>query len=194
MLDHPEYWLTYCDRNNFSDNWVLIDYSFIHNNVYNKDNSFLFLSCYGSSIIATTMMFRIKNVDLILPLPLWELMRADYWTVLVLTINGIKLWYIDKPLVYYRRWHSSLISNLEKQGKEKWNKAHIRYLTEMRNRFECNELEYSISYVNNRLFIRKQKKYNTIIVYLIMLFKYTKLFKIWIDLFLYNLLKKIRLR
>ncbi len=189
MIKHPECGLSYCDCNIINENWLLMKHSYLKNYVY-CDKSFLFLSCYGTAVVSTEMMFYSKYIEKILPFPTGFWMYQDYWTELVFSLLNINSWYIDKALCYYRKWHDSLMKVQSKSEISEQKHARIRYIEELQYRFPNINLSYYISYLNDRLFVRNEKKYPSLWIHILMLIKYPRLFHIWLKLFLWDFFKK----
>lgn len=182
MIDHPNCWLTFHDASKIDENWILIKSSMLKtiykNMIYEKNKSFIYLSTFWTYIIATEMMFKIKYIDDLLPMPLWFQDPQDYWTYLVLSLLKVEIWYIDKPLAYYRSGHSSMQKKIKAQDHVNRGKITINILKFLQKRFPNKNISTIISYNEDRLINRVDKWYCLIHIYILMLFKYPEIF--WI--------------
>lgn len=174
MINHPNYWLSYHDSCKIDENWILIKSS-IHKMVYKKDKSFLWFSTYWG-MIAHEMIFKAKYIDDILPMPLWIYDPQDYWTTLVLSLLKIRIWYIDRQLSYYRLGHFSMRRKYKSQSKIERAKVPINILKFLQKRFPNKDISPIISYNEDRLINRAGKWYSILHIYILMLFKYPKIF------------------
>ena len=176
MVTHPDCWLSYHDSCKIDENWILIKPS-IHKMVYKKDKSFLWFSTYWG-MIAHEMIFKAKYIDDILPMPLWIYDPQDYWTTLVLSLLKIRIWYIDRQLSYYRSGHFSMRRKYKSQSKIERAKVPINILKFLQKRFPNKDISPIISYNEDKSINRVGKWYSIFHIYILMLFKYPKIF--WI--------------
>ena len=141
-----------------------------------QDISFFSISILWNFLFSTQMMFRVKFIDELLPMPLWFWMYQDHWTVLVLSMLNCDIEFIDKCLVYYRRWHSSL-SKFTNQCTEKERvMVKIRYLDEIQNKYPDKDLSYQILYLNDLIAKKLDWKQCLIKFWIFIFFRYNKIF------------------
>lgn len=203
MVNHPDCDISYHDMVCIDKDWILINSS-LHKNWYH-DDSFFYLSTISPHIWSTEMMFWPKKyIDSILPLPAWAWMYQDYRTNLVISLLWWKYGFIDKKLGNYRQWHISLSTPSEGF---KWRKQSnlidislfIRqisdsdwgnpYLINLQERFPDKDLSYEISYCKDMV---KQK--SLLYRYLMIMFKYPKVFILWLKVILYKVLKSVQFK
>ncbi|MBR6907084.1 hypothetical protein IKN40_00890 [bacterium] len=96
-------------------------------------------------------------------------MYQDYRTVLVFSVNDLKINYINQPLSYYRN-HQSL-SKSETNWKKEIN---LKYFYQLQARFPEKDIKYIIKYNEDRFINWENKKQNTTLT--LILFKYPKAF------------------
>ena len=179
MYDHPDCDLSYHDTIEIDENWILINHS-LHRKAYH-DDSFFYLSTISPHMWSTEMIFRPKKyIDSILPLPAWPWMYQDYRTSLVLSLLGWKFGFINKKLGSHRRGHMSLTH----PEKVLDTNDGVSYFTNLQERFPDKDLSYIISY-------RKDiaKYWLSFRRYFTILFKYPKVFFLWLKVVLYKLLR-----
>ena len=202
MKSHPDCDISYHDMVCIDKDWILINSS-LHKNWYH-DDSFPYLSMISPHIWSTEMVFRSKYIDDIMPLPIWHGMYQDYRTNLVVSLLGWKYAFIDEKLGSYRQWHVSLSTPSEDSS---WRKQYhfmdismfIRemsdrdwgnpYLTNLQKRFPDKDLSYEISYCRDMI------KYDSLVYrYFVILFKYPKVFFLWLKVLLYKMWKSVSLK
>ena len=132
------------------------------------------------------LMFRVKYIDDILPMPLWEWMAQDFWTALVIWLLDIKIHFIDEKLIYHKIREWSLQRIFEKKPIKEQNEIRMKYFYFLQQRFPNKDLTYIVNYNYDRFIIWYNKWYSLIIIHLIMLFKYPKIFFLWLKSVLYS--------
>lgn len=188
MQSHPECDLSYHDTVGIDENWILTNPS-LHKLAYH-DDSFFYLSTIGPHMWSSEMMFRPKKyIDYILPLPTWIWMYQDYRTSLVISLWGWKFGFIDKKLGSYRSGHTSLTNSVKTLNTNSW----LSYFTNLQKRFPDKDLSYVISCCKDKFSIKK-KWHSLVYTYFVMLFKYPKVFFLWLKAVLYKILRFGRLK
>lgn len=183
MQDHPDCDLSYHDIAEIDENGIIKNTS-LHKKCYH-DNSFFYLATISTHMWSTELMFKPKYIDSIIPLPSWFWMYQDYRTVLVISLLEWKFHFINRQLGYYRHWHTSSLTAVQKTS----NDDTLAYFINLQKRFPNKDLSYILSYWNDRYYIRCEKKYSAIYLYIIMLLKYPKVFFLWLKVVLYKLLR-----
>ena len=150
MLDNPDYWLSYHDLAVIDKNWILKNQSRF-NTIYKEDTSFLFISTMWACTVATSMMFKIKYIDNILPMPIGIYQAQDCWTILILSLLKTKIYYINKSLAYYRSWHNSMQKKFWSENWKKRNSVKLCMLNFLWNRFYNKEISLITNYNEDRL-------------------------------------------
>lgn len=170
MIDHPECDLSYHDMVKVNKNWVFEEISACKMDklLLNREN-FFYIWIIWSYITSNEIIFRAKYIDLIIPLPLWFWMYQDYRSVLIFTLNELKIHFINKPLSYYRN-HQSL-SKTETNWKKEIN---LKYFYYLQTRFPKKDIKYVIKYNEDRYINRENK--NKIQLLTLILLKYPKAF------------------
>ena len=187
MQDHPECDLSYHDVVGIDENDILTSPS-LHRKAYH-DNSFFYLATISPHMWSTELMFRPKYIDSIIPMPAWFWMYQDYWTMLVITLLESNVQFINEKLGYYRRGHFSLLVSDKTSSDEKIYKSQILYFTKLQERFPDKDISYIISYYQDRYRIRCEKKYPLWRLYIILFFKYPKIFFLWLRVILYKIIR-----
>lgn len=185
MVKHPECDLSYHNLSKIDENWKLI--------LSSRMNEFypyrweLFLMTMQNYITSTEMMFKSKYIDYIISMPTWFWIYQDFWTALVFCINWLRIHYIDEILWYYRTWHSSLIKKASKVDIKRKNDSHMHYFYALKERFPEKDISYVLSYNEDRYI--NWYSYSLPRVYLLMLFKYPKIFRLWFKCWLWKFFK-----
>ena len=187
MIDNHECWVSYHDLAVINENWRLINPSRL-NMIYKKDLSFLYWSTFGNQITATTMIFKTNLIEYILPMPNEFWISQDRWTILVLSLNKIRIWFINEALAYYRKWHQSMERAYMKESINKRNNARLNLINSIQNRFPDKDISYIVKYNKDRYWKWPKKWYSLIHIYFLMLLKYPKLFIIWLYVQTYRFL------
>ena len=180
MINNPKCELSFHDLFITNEDWVVLNNSLLKWYYHNK--SFLYNSTVWWFLVSTWMMFRIRYVDNILPMPTWKGMYQDYWTLLVFSLLGLDIWFIKKSLAFLRRWHSSLTSN--KKSFFENRQYNYKFL---QNRFPEKDLSYIIKCNQDWMVNRRNKYHSLIIVWLLLLIKYPRVAILYIYMKWYKL-------
>ena len=182
MIKHPECWLSYHDLVIINENSVIKAPSMLKP-VYYKWESFFAIACFWVHFYSTQMMFKIKHIDDVYPLPIWFTIWQDLWTGMALSIMNVNIWYIDKQLGYYRRGHTSL-SN--KSAEIEKAKQRIEYMKLVLKKNPNINIQYECNYYEDRYIKRNKKWYTRIRVRILLLIKYPRIFFIYLKSFFYE--------
>ena len=178
MIKNSEYWMTYHKAIKIDENNELVSSNYMDH--YYREDSFLYIATIWNWYNAPTMIFKAKYIDLILPMPLWKQMAQDSRTWYVLWLNNVKAHFINKSLFYRRFYHWSMsISIAEKNRIEQW-KIRMEYFYFLKKRFPNKNITPVYEYNYDRYINWEQKHYWRLKVYLLMLFKYPKIFYLWL--------------
>ena len=181
MINNPDCGLSYHDLAIINNNWSIIKTSL--NKHYYNNESFFSLLCYQTHFYSTEMMFKSKYIDNIIPLPIWNLFFQDQRTALILSIIWVKISYIDKQLGYYRVGHNSLLKKMGKLNRRP--EQRLWYLEAIKNKKIWIDINYEYDYFKNR--IKRQKKwYWNIKTWLLIMFKYPKIFFLVLKALIYE--------
>lgn len=183
MLNNSDCDLSYHDTIGIDQNWILINPS-LHRTAYH-DDSFFYLSTISAHMWSTEMVFRPgKYIDKILPMPTWPWMYQDYRTSLVISLLGWKFCFIDKKLGSHRYGHASLTYQAKKLDTNGW----VPYFTTLQERFPDKDISYIVSYRKYKFDI--EKKWTSVVWLSFMtLFKYPKVFFLWLKAILYKIFR-----
>ncbi len=174
MVNNPECWMTYHNWCSIDWNWELVKEKHIIHSY--REETFEYASTIWNRCCWPTMTFKAQLIDYIIPMPLWKSAAQDFWTVLVLHLNNVKLKFIDKRMFCRRIYWTSMIRALEKKNLvEKW-KIRMEYYDLIKERFPDKDISYIYNYNIDRYIVRQQKWYWRMRIYLCMLFKYPKIF------------------
>lgn len=180
MVNHPKCWLSYHDLATIDENWALVKTSQLK--WYWHNESFVYIATVWWFFTATEMMFKVKYINDILPMPLWFHMNQDYWTALVLSLLDVKISYIDETPVYHRSYFS--LSKKQKKNFFEWRLYYYKFLQE---RFPEKDLSYII-WCNEDWMINWRKNWKPLIyVWIMLLIKYPKIFFLYLRMKLYKL-------
>ena len=181
MVNNNEIWVSYHNVVIVNENWEITNPSMLKTLLKYEDN-FFYVATFWTHVRATEIMFRAFLIDLILPMPIWFRMYQDTWSMYIFYFNKIKVWYINNKLCYYRQWHTQSLLQIDskKQNKIEWPQK--KYFDELTKRYpdSKNLFKYIIDYNLDRQVYWIEKKYPLVIIYVLMLFKYTRVFIIWI--------------
>ena len=180
MIKNEDCTLSYHDLSIIDENWILKECSRLKKYKYNENKNFRVISTMEHNMTATTMMFRIKCIDDILPMPLWRNMNQDLWTALVLSFLWYKIGYINCALWYYRVWHISKLL-LIKKNKDGINNRRVESLKFLQSRYPNADLSDVISYKED---VWRKNFKNNFWKNVYTLFKHPKIFFIQLKLFL----------
>ena len=176
MVNHPKCDLSYHNLTVINENGLLVEASY-YSTIY-VNLSFLYISTIRSILISTEMVFRVKYINHLLPMPVWFWMYQDYRTALVFSALNYNIKFIDKSLAYYRQWHFSLMKvlyNTPQRNKE-WLMKKIKYLNELKRICPDKDFSYEIWFLNDLLYKRMNWKYGIIRFWIFVFFKYTRVF------------------
>ena len=187
MVKHPECDLSYHDISHINENWEITLFS-EQRAIWPKRNAF-YMTTLWNYITSTEIMFRSKHIDHLLPMPTWPMIYQDYRTSLIFYTLWYNVHYINNRLVYYRRWHSSLMVKQKKERKEAQYKAKLNYFYNLQKKYPEKDFSYIIKYNEDRYINRYNKWYPTIQIYLLIMLKYPKVFIIWLRAQLRRLFK-----
>ena len=181
MTQHPECGLLYHNLYLINEHWELLQSSFCWN-YHNGD--FLYITTMWICCVAWTIVFRSKYIDNILPLPTQQWMAQDAWTIFVLSLLKIEIHYLNKNLSYYRKLWNWLQSSLESKPKSVQNNIRFNYFLALEKRYPSKDVSYVKKYIYDRFIKWYGKWYSLLRIYLLMLFKYPKIFFLWIKSFI----------
>ena len=193
MVSNSDCWLSYHDLAVINENGVFKRRLHLINTIYLND-SFEHYATIWNHLTSTWVMYRAKYINYIIPMPLWFWITQDKWTALVLLGNGVNFWHIWYSLAYYRQWHMSLMKRENWASKNEKNKVWIKYINELQNRFPDKDLSYYLSYNTDRRINWQNKWYSNILIYILMFFKYPKVFFDWFLLKITDVISLIKLK
>lgn len=187
MLKHPEYWLTYHDMAMVDSDWIITKTSVLKW-IYHKDESFFTLAVNRFHYYAWEMLFKVKYLDKIVPLPTDISIWQDHWVGYNLILSWVKVAFINKPLMYYRR-HSSNMSNAHKYDYNKYMQGRLAYLKLIQERHPNIDISYEIWYIQDR-FVKWIGEWRLVILLKVLL-KYPRVFflLVWDTIYYYILSK-----
>ena len=180
MLDHMYCWLSYHDLVIIDENWIIINNSLLKR--YWHNDSFIYVSTVWWCITASEIMFRVKYISDILPMPLWKVMAQDYWTILVLSLLWAKFWFINKWLAYHR----TISTSMSKQYKDKFRISRQEYYKFLQERFPEKDLSYIIRCNEDWMINRRKNGRNIPYIVFRLMLKYPKVFLLCLRMFLYG--------
>ncbi len=179
MVSHPECGLLYCNLLMIDENWRLTDIQ-LWDKYYNSGD-FIHISTIWIFCIATTMIFKSEYIDDIVPMPTYPWMAQDIRTLMVLSLLGVKILYLNKKLCYYRKLNTWMQWKLESKPKNIQNQTRMNYFIFLKKRFsDMDVVSYVHQYNYDRYIKWYNKWYSLITIYLLMLFKYPKIFFLWL--------------
>lgn len=184
MVNHPEYGLSYHDLAIVDENWWFLKPSQLDKYWHNE--SFLYNSTIWGYFSSISMMYRVKYVKYILPMPIWKEFAQDYWTSLVLSLLNVGIWFMDKSLCY-RRMRESSLSKVHNQDFFISRQKYYKFLQE---RFLEKDLSYIISC--NQDWMINRRKYGRLYMVFRMFFKYPRVFFLCFRMWFYKLKKFMR--
>lgn len=186
MLMHPEYWLSFHDLSLINENWLLIDSSQLRT-IYTKDLSFFYFWIIGNFLTSTSMMFRARYIDLILPMPIWPCIYQDEFTTYVLSLKWINIWFINNQLAYYRIQHKWLLMKSKELYKKQYQSNKHKIFLFLQERFPEEDLSYIINYRYDRFISRSKYWTMSLKVYFLVLVHYPKVFIMLLKINIYKL-------
>lgn len=164
--------LVVVDENNNLKNKSIIKNS--SNLMWNPYNISFIQSALCSHLTSTELMFRVEDINTILPMPSWYRMYQDYWINIVYSLLWKNIMFIDKPLSFYRKWHASLSSQ------EKWQvlknfKSFYHQFEFLEKKYPYDKVKYLKNYYHDRL---KWLSKNTSLIktFFLIFIKYPKIF------------------
>ena len=186
MLNHPECGMSYHDMCQIDENGILIKKSMLKNK-YHLNQSLFVLLCYDSHYYSTMMMFKIKYINNILPLPQWDFLYQDRRTGVNLSLLNVNIHFINQNLVFYRRWHESLMNKeINYKNIKRLNEIKIYKSELLQNKYSNIDLSYELWYLKDRYNNWIIKKYSYPRMILVVLIKYPKVFCLLLHVFLYE--------
>lgn len=194
MYNHPECDLSYHDifvideNSKFKKKSKAYSY-FVYSKISNKNNTFSKFALTRQTPLATTMMFRLNYLGKILPFPVWFDLSQDMWAAFVITLFGWSVDFIDMKLCYYREGHNSLQVLVCKRGNHERDLTFISYFEFMKKRFPYKDISSVYQFLIDKNINWYNKKYPDVLVYLLMLFNYPKIF--WLKVKVYIIKKCI---
>ncbi len=185
MIHNSQFWISYHDLVVVNEDWDLVKNSQIWNYWHNDD--FLYLSTIWGCFSAITLMFCVKFIDDILPMPLWKKMAQDYWTTLVLSLLGVRFWFINKQL-WYRRLRTQSMSKTYQSDFLSVRQEYYRFLQE---RFPEKNLSYIIRCNKDWMINWRTNGRNLPYIAMRLLFKYPKVFFLCLKMLFYKFINFI---
>ncbi len=188
MNNHSECWLLYSNLLMINEYWELTDIQ-LWDKYYNSGD-FVHISTIWIFCIAGTIIFRSEYIDDVIPMPRHPWMAQDVRTLIVLSLLGVKIHYLNKKIFYYRKLNTWLQWKLESRSKDIQNQTRINYFTFLKERFsDMDIVSYVYQYNYDRYIKWYNKWYSQFIVYFLILFKYPKIFFLWLKAVLYRTFK-----
>ena len=184
MIQHPECGLVFHNMLLVNKYWECRNRTFLQGYYHNED--FLYVATMWN-IPAPSMMFKSKYINNLLPMPTQQWMAQDVWTALVLSLIKVKIRYLNINLYYYRQLPTWLLNSIVSKPKYIQNQIKLNYLLALEKMYPNEEdIKYVKQYTYDRFIKRYNKGYPLIAIYLLMLFKYPKIFFLWVKSFLYR--------
>ena len=184
MVQHPECGLLFHNMLLINEYWEYRNRSFLQNYYHNED--FIYIATMWN-IPAVSMMFRSRYVDNLLPMPIQQWMAQDVRTALVLSLLKVWIHYLDRNLFYYRQLPTGLLNKIGSNPKRVQNQIKFNYFLSLENRYPNEEdIKYIKQYTYDRFIKWYNKWYSSIRIYLLMLFKYPKIFFLWLKAVFYE--------
>ncbi len=192
MITHPGCDESYCDISIIDWDWCLKEKSLINKRYPNRQRNIFYGWILWFCAASTTIMFRIKYIQNILPMPSdipIKYQAQDKWTNIVLLMLECNTNFINKTLVYYRSWHTSLQKALKWWDNIIRTENHLRFFHEAQRRFPKKDITNIIKFNEDRYIKRIKKWYSHIHIYILTLLKYPNIFLLLTKSQIYNLLK-----
>lgn len=176
MQEHKECDLCYHDLVVINENWELIKQSAIHEAIpLFKGTPFIntfFDFALLNHITTTEMMFRTSDIKESIPIE--NSWAKDYRIACIFSYMNKNIQYIDKKLWYYRRGHSSIRTNLNKNWFVKNYQRDLDMMNLLYQRFNKDkEIEYFIKFHESRVALAK-KWYSQLKILFLLGFKYPR--------------------
>ena len=176
MQKNKECDLCYHDLAVISKDWELTKLSAIHNAIplfkWTPFINTFFDFGLLNHISTTEMMFRTLDIKNIIPIE--NSWAKDYRIVCIFSYMKKNIQFIDKKLWYYRRWHSSIRTNLNSNWYVKNYQRDLDMMKLLYQRFNKDkEIEYFIKFHESRVELAK-KWYSQLTILFLLWLKYPR--------------------
>lgn len=171
------------ENNNFVSKSIINESKNILWNPYSK--SFI-QSALFSHLTSTELMFRTKDINLILPMPSWYRMYQDFWVDIVYSLLWKTIWVINKPLWFYRKWHVSQSSIEKGRVLENFKSFYLQFEF-LERKYPFDNVKYMKNYYYDR-YNRLSNNVSSVKTIYLMICKYPRIFStILINIIMYPL-------
>lgn len=188
MDSYLDCWLSYHDMCCIDENNDLTESSLYNNSCY-VSSDFIYSASIWNPCSAVSMMFKVKYIKDILPMPIQKWTAQDFWTILILSYKWVILKYFDRKLFYRRRLSTGLQNVLEHKSQKTKNDIRMIYFEFLKHRFKTNDVFYVYEYNYDRFVRRFNKWYPQIIIYVLMMIKYPKVFFMGLKAVIYKIIR-----